>query len=47
MIVSDKIEEIAEVFMARLGRGVTFLEGTGGYSGNGCLLFGNHPLGNC
>jgi uncharacterized membrane-anchored protein YitT (DUF2179 family) len=33
MIVSDKPEEIAEVLMARLGRGVTFLEGKGGYSG--------------
>lgn len=34
MIVSDKPEEIAEVLMARLGRGVTFLEGKGGYTGD-------------
>ena len=33
MIISDHPEEIAEVLMARLGRGVTFLEGRGGYSG--------------
>jgi uncharacterized membrane-anchored protein YitT (DUF2179 family) len=33
MIVSPKTEEIAEVLLARLGRGVTFLEGRGGYSG--------------
>jgi uncharacterized membrane-anchored protein YitT (DUF2179 family) len=33
MIVSDKPEEIAECLMARLGRGVTLLEGQGGYSG--------------
>ncbi|NLI90937.1 MAG: YitT family protein [Peptococcaceae bacterium] len=33
MIVSDKPDEIAEVLLARLGRGVTFLEGRGGYSG--------------
>jgi uncharacterized membrane-anchored protein YitT (DUF2179 family) len=33
MIVSEKPEEIAEVLMARLGRGVTYLEGKGGYSG--------------
>lgn len=33
MIVSEKPEEIAEVLMARLGRGVTFLNGKGGYSG--------------
>lgn len=32
VIVSDKGEEIAEVIMARLGRGVTFLEGKGGFS---------------
>ncbi|HAU31780.1 MAG: hypothetical protein XD78_0734 [Desulfotomaculum sp. 46_296] len=32
-IVSDKPAEIAEVIIARLGRGVTFLEGKGGYSG--------------
>lgn len=33
MIVSDKADEIAEVLMARLGRGVTILHGQGGYSG--------------
>jgi uncharacterized membrane-anchored protein YitT (DUF2179 family) len=32
-IVTDKHEEIAEVLMARLGRGVTHLEGKGAYSG--------------
>lgn len=32
MIVSDKPEEIAECLMARLGRGVTFLDGQGGYT---------------
>lgn len=32
MIISDKPDEIAEVLMARLGRGVTYLEGRGGYS---------------
>lgn len=32
IIISDKQDEIAEVLMARLGRGVTFLEGQGGYS---------------
>lgn len=32
IIVSDKQNEIAEVLMARLGRGVTFLKGQGGYS---------------
>lgn len=32
IIISDKSDEIAEVLMARLGRGVTFLEGQGGYS---------------
>lgn len=32
MIVSEKPEEIAECLMARLGRGVTILEGQGGYS---------------
>lgn len=31
-IVSDKTAQIAEVLMARLGRGVTFLRGRGGYS---------------
>lgn len=33
IIVSEKSEEIAESLMARLGRGVTFLQGKGGYSG--------------
>lgn len=32
MIVSEKQEEITEALMARLGRGVTILHGTGGYS---------------
>jgi uncharacterized membrane-anchored protein YitT (DUF2179 family) len=32
-IVTDKQEEIAEVLMARLGRGVTYLEGKGAYTG--------------
>lgn len=31
MIVSDKSEEIARILMARLGRGVTWLHGQGGY----------------
>ncbi len=34
MIISDKPEEIAELLMARLGRGVTYLEGKGGFTGN-------------
>lgn len=33
MIVSEKTEEIAEVLLARLGRGVTFIEGRGAYTG--------------
>ena len=33
MIISDKYEEITEVLMARLGRGVTRLQGEGGFSG--------------
>lgn len=32
MIVSDKSEEIAEHIMNELGRGVTFIEGEGGYT---------------
>jgi uncharacterized membrane-anchored protein YitT (DUF2179 family) len=32
-IVSDKSEDIIEVLMARLGRGVTILHGKGGFSG--------------
>jgi len=40
IIVSDKGEEIAEIIMARLGRGVTFLEGKGGFSkDNKCVLY--------
>lgn len=34
MIISDKDEEISKVLMARLGRGVTLLQGKGGYSGD-------------
>jgi len=33
MIISDKHDEITEVLMARLGRGVTLLLGKGGYTG--------------
>ncbi|WP_407307005.1 YitT family protein [Desulfosporosinus sp. SB140] len=33
MIVSEKPDEISSALLARLGRGVTFLEGKGGYSG--------------
>ncbi len=33
MIVSEHPEEIANVLFTRLGRGVTFLEGKGGFSG--------------
>jgi uncharacterized membrane-anchored protein YitT (DUF2179 family) len=32
IIVSDNGEEIAEAITARLGRGVTYLEGRGGFS---------------
>ena len=32
MIISDNGEEIAEAIFARLGRGVTFLDGMGGFS---------------
>jgi uncharacterized membrane-anchored protein YitT (DUF2179 family) len=32
MIISEKGDEIAEAITARLGRGVTFLEGKGGFS---------------
>lgn len=32
MIISDNAEEIAEAITARLGRGVTFIEGMGGFS---------------
>ncbi|NLC06806.1 MAG: YitT family protein [Syntrophomonadaceae bacterium] len=32
-IISEKPEEIAEVILHRLGRGVTYLKGKGGYSG--------------
>lgn len=34
IIVSEKCEEISEAIMARLGRGVTYLEGKGGFSHN-------------
>lgn len=34
IIVSEKNKDISEAIMARLGRGVTFLEGKGAYSGN-------------
>ncbi|MBP2627046.1 MAG: hypothetical protein H6Q68_1757 [Firmicutes bacterium] len=33
MVISERSELIAEKVMARLGRGVTFLNGKGGYSG--------------
>ncbi|EMS71640.1 YitT family protein [Ruminiclostridium cellobioparum] len=33
-IISDKADEIAEAITARLGRGVTFIDGKGGFSGN-------------
>ncbi|KNZ70020.1 hypothetical protein Tfer_1403 [Thermincola ferriacetica] len=33
IIISDRPEEIAEVLMARLGRGVTMLQGKGAYTG--------------
>lgn len=33
IIISEKYEEITEVLMARLGRGVTLLQGKGGYTG--------------
>jgi len=32
MIVSDNSDEIAEAILARLGRGVTFIQGKGGFS---------------
>ncbi|MDF2500980.1 MAG: hypothetical protein K0Q77_1694 [Anaerosporomusa subterranea] len=32
MIISEKPDEIADALMARLGRGVTYLNGTGGYT---------------
>lgn len=34
MVVSDENEEIADALMHRLGRGVTFLHGQGGYTGD-------------
>lgn len=34
IIISEKGEDIAEAITARLGRGVTFLEGKGGYTKN-------------
>lgn len=33
MIISEKVDEIAEVVIAQLGRSVTFWEGKGGYTG--------------
>lgn len=33
MIISDKHKDISEAIMARLGRGVTLLDGKGGYKG--------------
>ncbi|PKM47983.1 MAG: hypothetical protein CVV03_01070 [Firmicutes bacterium HGW-Firmicutes-8] len=33
IVISDQPEEIAEVLMARLGRGVTMLQGKGAYTG--------------
>lgn len=33
IIVSDKNNEISEAIMARLGRGITLLDGKGAYSG--------------
>ena len=33
MIITDKQEEVTDVLMARLGRGVTLLQGKGGYTG--------------
>lgn len=35
MIISDHAEEIADAITARLGRGVTFVEGKGGFSKEG------------
>ena len=32
LVITDKGEEIADAITSRLGRGVTFLEGKGGYS---------------
>ena len=34
IIVSDKNDDISEAIMARLGRGITLLDGKGAYSGN-------------
>ncbi|EKQ57445.1 MAG: hypothetical protein A370_00817 [Clostridium sp. Maddingley MBC34-26] len=34
IIVSDKSKDISEAIIDRLGRGITFLEGKGAYSGN-------------
>ena len=34
IIVSDKNKDISEAIIDRLGRGLTFLEGKGAYSGN-------------
>lgn len=37
-IVSDKSQELADAIMERLGRGVTFLEGIGAYSGENKMV---------
>jgi uncharacterized membrane-anchored protein YitT (DUF2179 family) len=34
IIVSEKYEDISDAIMARLGRGITFFDGKGAYSGN-------------
>lgn len=34
IIVSDRNKDISEAIMARLGRGITILDGKGGYTGN-------------
>jgi len=40
MIITDKQEEITDVLMARLGRGVTLIQGKGGYTGEEkCILY--------
>lgn len=37
-IISDNSQEIADAILARLGRGITFLEGKGGFSKNEKLI---------
>ena len=34
MIITDKEEEIADEILKQLGRGITYLEGEGAYTGN-------------